>query len=258
VTIHRAAPGARFARARERKRDGSDFIYDLEVTDASGEVIERWTGLHLRAVAEMPAREAWPEALLAAYLERRLEELVEGAPVRVALERHTSSDALMQQALGRPLSIWRRPDGKPVTAGDEGVSASHSQDLTLAVAGGAGAACDLEMVVSKSDAEWRDLLGGERIKLARHISRTRSEGMDTAATRLWATTECLKKAGLPVGAPLTLESSTTDGWVLFRSGALALATCAVAVASVKTILVAAVAARNLQPTRRRASVEAVA
>ncbi len=259
VAIHRTGPRPHFVRAKERKRDGSNFIYDLEVTDESGGVIECWSGLRLRAVAEMPQREAWPEALLAAYLERRLEELMKGAQVSVAFERRISSDTLMQQALGRPLNIWRRPDGKPMTNDDENVSASHSNDLTLAVAGGAGAACDLEMVASRSDTEWRDLLGGERFKLAGQILRQRSEGMDTTGTRLWAATECLKKAGVPVGAPLSLESCTTDGWVLFRSGALVVATCAVAVENVSSVLITAVAARPRKEARQpRARVVKVA
>jgi enediyne polyketide synthase len=259
VVIHRAGPGTRFARAKERKRDGSNFIYDLEVTDANGEVIECWSGLHLRAVAELPARGAWPEALLAPYLERRLEELVESAPVSVAFERHAGSDALMQQALVRPEKIWRRPDGKPVIVGDEGVSAAHAREFTLAVAGEAGAACDLEAVVPRSDGVWRELLGEERFKLAEQISREESGGLDTAATRLWAATECLKKAGLPAGAPLTLESGTADGWVLLRSGTLAIATCAVAAAKVKTVLVAAVAVRSAAASHpRRARAEAAA
>ena len=172
VVLHRAGPGTRFARAKERKRDGSNYIFDLEVTDANGELIECWSGLHLRAVAELPARGEWPEALLAPYLERRLEELVEGALVNVALERHAGSDALMQQALGRPEKIWRRPDGKPVIAGEEGVSAAHAREFTLAVASEAGAACDLEVVVPRSDEAWGGLLGGEKFKLAERMARS--------------------------------------------------------------------------------------
>ncbi len=259
IVIHRTDPGTHFVRARERKRDGNNFIYDLEVTDANGEVIECWTGLHLRAVAELPARKAWPEALLGPYLERRLEELLDGVTIGVALECHADSDALMQQALGRTEKIRRRPDGKPVILGDESVSAAHAGNLTLAVAGETGATCDLEAVVSRSDAAWRELLGEERFELARQLSREKSEGMATAATRLWTATECLKKAGLPVCAPLMLESSTADGWVMFRSGALAIATCAVMAASVKSPLVAAVAIRAASMSRQHSTqAEAVA
>ena len=249
LVIHRLEPGPRSVRAKERKRDGSNFIFDLEVLDANGEVVECWTGLHLRAVAEIPARDAWPEALLAPYLERRLEELVESAPVGVALERHATSDTLMQQALGRPEKIWRRPDGKPVIPGEASVSAAHAHELTLAVASEAGAACDLETVVARPAAVWRELLGEERFKLAERLAREKAEGMDTAATRLWAATESLKKAGLPVGAALTLESSTTDHWVLLRSGALMIATCAVVTGNARTILVVAVAVQSAGAVR---------
>jgi len=75
LVIRRHESGARFVRAKERLRDGNDFVFDVEVTDAAGEVIERWGGLRLRAVEALAAREAWPEALLPPYLERRLEEL---------------------------------------------------------------------------------------------------------------------------------------------------------------------------------------
>ena len=250
LVIHRSESGPRSVRARERKRDGSNFIYDLEVMDANGEVVECWTGLHLRAVAEIPASEAWPEALLAPYLERRLEELVESAPVGVALERHASSDTLMQQALGRPEKIWRRPDGKPVITGEASVSAAHAHELTIAVASEAGAACDMEAVVARPAAVWRELLGEDRFKLAERLAREKSEGMDTAATRLWAATECLKKAGLPVGAALTLESGTTDNWLLLRSGSLMIATCAVVAGNARTILVVAVAVRSAGVARQ--------
>src|SRR5439155_1444674 len=59
MEIHRGETGARFVRARERERDGNNFIYDVEITGAGGEVIERWEGLHLRAVEMLARREAW-------------------------------------------------------------------------------------------------------------------------------------------------------------------------------------------------------
>ena len=128
----------------------------MEVTDARGEVIERWDGLRLRAVEVLASREAWPEALLSPYLERRLEELAgAGAPVRVAFERGlreerpAGTDAMIQQALGKTARLWRRPDGKPVSLGKEEISAAHTNDFTLAVAGVGGAACDLAEVAAR-------------------------------------------------------------------------------------------------------------
>jgi enediyne polyketide synthase len=251
VVIRRGEPGARFVRAKERLRDGNNFVYDVEVTDAFGELIERWDGLRLRAVEVMVTGEAWPDALLSPYLERRLEELADaGAPVKVALERclggrrAAGSDRVMQQALGKTARIRRRPDGKPVSPGGEGVSAAHTLDFTLAVASPGGVACDLEEVAMRTDAVWRDLLGGENFKLAERIARERVESVDTAATRLWTAVECMKKIGQPANSPLVLESNTADGWTLLRSGVVVISTCMAAVRGAKSPLGVAVAHKS--------------
>jgi enediyne polyketide synthase len=65
--------------------------------------------------------------------------------------------------------------------------------------------------------------------MAERISREQSEDLNAAATRVWNALECMKKAGLSAEAPLVLDSTTHDGWVLFRSGALTIATCVVSV-----------------------------
>jgi enediyne polyketide synthase len=251
MVILRKEPGARLVRAKERLRDGNDFVYDMEITDARGEVIERWDGLRLRAVEVMVSREAWPDALLSPYLERRLEELVDAdAPVKVALERSlredrpATSDGVIQQALGKTARIWRRPDGKPVLLGEGGVSAAHALDFTLAVASAGDTACDLEEVTARTDAVWRDLLGEEKFKLAERIARERVESVDAASTRLWTAMECLKKIGRPVKSPLVLESNTADGWTLLRSGAITILTCVAAVRGMKSPLGAAVALKS--------------
>jgi enediyne polyketide synthase len=250
LVIRRGASGPRFARAKERLREGDNFVFDVEVTGADGEVMEKWDGLRLRAVEVMASPEAWPGALLAPYLERRLEELADaGAPVNVALERGwpgeraAGSDQAMQQALGQTARIHRRPDGKPVFSGGEGISAAHALDFTLAVASAGGTACDLEEVAPRTAAVWRDLLGGEKFKLAERMARERMESVDTAATRLWTAMECMKKIGRPANSPLVLESSTADGWTLLRSGAIVISTCVAAVRGIKAPLGMAVALR---------------
>ncbi len=262
MVIRRGDAGAHFVRARERLRDGNNFVYDVEVTDALGEVIERWDGLRLRAVEGMAAREAWPDALLSPYLERRLEELADmGAPVKVALgrslreERPAGSDRMMQQALGKTARLRRRPDGKPVLPGGEGISAAHTLDFTLAVASIGGAACDLEEVAQRTDAVWCDLLGEEKFKLAERIAHERVESVDTAATRLWMALECMKKIGQPANSPLVLESNTADGWTLLRSGAIVISTCVAAVRGMASPLGLAVALQSRlenQPARAAA------
>jgi enediyne polyketide synthase len=250
AVIYRQDPGAHFVHARERRREGNNFVFDVDITDVGGELIERWEGLQLRAVETLPTREAWPEALLAPYLERRLEELAippGGVAVKVASERNPSqkrparTDAVIRQALGKPARIWRRSDGKPVSAEAETVSAAHANDLTLAVAGADGVACDLAEVSAQTDTAWFKLLGGEKFQLAERMTREHGEPLDAAATRLWAAAECLKKSGAPADAPLVLEARTDDGWTMLRSGATTIATCAVVARENKLPLVAAVA-----------------
>ena len=251
LVIYRNEPGAHIVRARERLHDGNNFVYDVEIIDADGGLIERWDGLRLRAVEMITARGAWPEALLSPYIERRLEELAVAAePVRIALERGfhedrtAGSNNVIQQALGKPARIWRRPDGKPVFAGEEEISVAHANDLTLAVAGAGGAACDMEAVVSKPDHVWRGLLGEEKFKLAELIARERTESVDAAATRLWTAIECMKKIGQQALAPLVLETNTEDGWTLLRSGTIVIPTCVMAVHGVSSSLSLAVALQS--------------
>ena len=203
----------------------------------------------MRAVEEIPAREAWPEALLAPYLERRLEELAASAQMKVALERGlreerpAGSDAVIQQALGKTARIWRRPDGKPVFFGDEDISAAHADDFTLAVAGAAGAACDLETVAARTDAEWRDLLGGEKFNSRSDCAR-QVESVDTAATRLWAAMECLKK----IGQPLAIAAGAGNKYGRWLDAAafrlVTIATCAVMVRGNQLPLALAVALKS--------------
>jgi enediyne polyketide synthase len=226
-------PAPWFVQAQERWRDGDDFCYDLTLCDAQGQLRERWEGLNLRRVeAAMPQREAWPLALLVPYLERRLAELLPGpAPVlslssQTAGERRERSDLALRAILGEDAKILRRPDGKPEVPGGGMVSTSHADDLTLAMAAAGGVAaiaCDLEAVAERPEGDWADLLGAQRMALARLIAREAGEGFAAAATRVWAAAECLAKAGLPPAAPLILETAQADGWVLLKSGGVAVA-----------------------------------
>ncbi len=207
--------------ARERSRNGDDFVYDLEILDRQGRVRERWEGLRLHAVQRIDPPEAWRAALLAPYVERRLEEMMPGRHLHVSLGADASD------------SLRHRPDGRPEAAVGTQVTRSHSGSLVLQVEGDGRLGCDLEPVTERTEAVWRDLLG-ERFALAELIARERGETPDAAATRVWAAVESLKKAGVPHGAPLVLEGLSTssatssatssDGWLLLRSGDLRIGT----------------------------------
>jgi len=93
----------------------------------------------------------------------------------------------------------------------------------MAVAGRSPVGCDLELVLTRPPAIWCDMLGVERFKLAEVISREAQETLDVAATRVWTSTESLKKSGAGMAAPLVFARVARNGWVLLASGELKVA-----------------------------------
>jgi hypothetical protein len=55
----------------------------------------------------------------------------------------------------------------------------------------------------------------------------------------------MKKAGLPPDAPLVLDSVAPDGWVLFRAGALMIASCVAAIQGIGPPLAIGLAVRQV-------------
>ena len=212
-------------RAEEKERLANGFVYDVELTDAEGQVRERWERLHLRAVSGTDFNGPWPEGLLTPYVERCLKALVPDASVSVTFETDPSSNRrdrstrAIESALGS-VGVIHRADGRPTARDGRDVSASHCGDLTMAIAGNATVACDLELVARRSPEIWSDMLGVERFKLAEVISRETHETPDVAATRVWTAIECLKKAGGGMAPPLVFVSAAPNGWLLLASGEL--------------------------------------
>ncbi len=217
--------GELYVHAQERERLADGFVYDVELTDTEGLVRERWERLHLHAINGTEFKGPWPAGLLAPYIERCLLELIPGAAVSVAFEREGTSarrdrsTRAIESALGTGCVI-RRADGKPEACDGRHVSASHSGDLTMGVAGRSPVGCDLELIVTRPPGIWSDMLGVERFKLAEIISRETEETLDVAATRVWTSLECLKKAGAGTTAPLIFTGVMPNGWTRLASGEL--------------------------------------
>ncbi|GGU98036.1 polyketide synthase [Actinomadura cremea] len=222
--------------ATERERDGDTYVYDIAVRDATGAVVERWDGLRLQAVRKGDGRGPWVPPLLGSYLERELEDLL-GVHVAVAVEPDPPAEANggrgdrtargAARAAGGAVSVRRRPDGRPELGDGRPVSASHGSGVTLCVVAdepGAGPlGCDVETVAERAPADWAGLLG-DAAALAKVIAAERDERYATAATRVWAAIESVRKAGLPADAPLTLAPAGAGPWVVVASGGLRIAT----------------------------------
>ncbi|MFJ8197207.1 type I polyketide synthase [Streptomyces sp. NPDC096152] len=222
--------------AVERSRDGDTYVYDLDVRDEHGALVERWTGLTLRAVRKLDGSGPWEPALLGPYVERRAEAVL-AAPVRIAVHPDDDgSDAdpdgrrgrtahALGQALGRPVTLRHRPDGRPEVDGGPQVSASHGAGVTLAVAGEGPVACDVQHVEERSADDWEGLLGAGGLALARLIAAEHREDLSLAAGRVWGAVECLRKSGR-AHIELTVDdgAGAPDRWVVLRCGAARIAT----------------------------------
>jgi enediyne polyketide synthase len=229
--------------AAERYRDGDTYVYDLDVRDSGGALVERWEGLRLQAVRKQDGTGPWVAPLLGPYLERRVESMLGTAlrtviypdssePARGRSGRRGQTAAAIGLALGRDTAVRYRPDGKPEIDGETQISASHGAGVTLAVAAGRRVGCDVETADNRTEGEWADLLGADGLALARLLSRERGEDLSLAATRVWGAVESLRKIGyaraeLVVAAAADdagSDGAVPDGWVVLRSGAARIAT----------------------------------
>jgi enediyne polyketide synthase len=216
--------------ATERSRDGDNYVYDIVLRDAAGTVVERWSGLHLRAVRKRDGRGPWSPALLGPYLERTVGDLA-GIQAAVVVEPDDPGDetgehvatrrARTARAAGRavshPVDVHYRPDGRPEIDGDLTMTAAHGAGLTLCAVGEGRLGCDVEPVTARPEADWQGLLGRHH-ELAGQVAETCDESLDVAATRVWSAIECLRKAGCSADAPIALGGSERAGWVTLTSG----------------------------------------
>ncbi|MCP2336068.1 type I polyketide synthase [Actinomadura rupiterrae] len=256
-------------RATERYRDGDTHVYDITVQNADGEIVERWDGLRLQAVRRSDGSGPWVAPLLGPYLERAVEDVL-GVQVAVAVEPHPPAGMDRREmtalaagrALGRPVTVRYRPDGRPEVDGVRSVSSSHGPGLTVFAAAERPVACDAEQAKARPAEVWDGLLGARRA-LADLVARDLGEPFDVAATRVWAAAECLQKAGAPPDAPLTSAAagaaagaasgaasggaggargavSGKPGWAVLASGGLRVGTFATAVRGVPDPVVFAV------------------
>ena len=212
--------------AKERSQTGDIFTYDIQVTDLEGKLHETWKGLRLQMVSGEDFQGIWAEPLLAVYLERKLIELLKIEDLALTLlnepilERRERSKKAFKQILENGAEIIYRSDGKPETNNDEmNISASHCENLTLAVASESKIGCDIEAVRKRDVDIWRDLLDVEGFKLAENISQSIGENFDISATRIWCIQECLRKIGIKNATNISLLPMEKEKYCLvFQSG----------------------------------------
>ncbi|QKV75126.1 type I polyketide synthase [Amycolatopsis sp. Hca4] len=236
--LHLAEPGAQHPEyvlldAKERLQDGDSYVYDLDVRNPDGELVERWEGLMLRAVRKTDGAGPWVPSMLGSYLERACERLL-GGTRSVVLEpdpagaeggiavRRAQTALAASRAFDRPVEIRYRPDGKPEIDGGT-ITASHSSRLTLVVAGTGQVTCDVETVLERTEEDWSGLLGEELLSVGRLLAADAGEPVAVANTRVWSALECVRKTGAMTES-LTVRRVEADGWALLACGPARIAT----------------------------------
>ncbi|MEV6446284.1 type I polyketide synthase [Amycolatopsis sp. NPDC051716] len=220
--------------AKERSQDGDSYVYDLDVRNPDGTLVERWEGLQLRAVRKRDGAGPWVPSMLGSHVERACERLLGGTrsvvlepdpagqPAEGVAERRAQTALAAGRAVDHPVEVRYRPDGKPEC--DEGnVTASHTSQLTLVVAGADQVACDIETAVERTEEDWAGLLGEELIALGRLLAADTGEPISVANTRVWSAVECVRKTGSMTQA-LTVRHVDADGWALLACGNALIAT----------------------------------
>ncbi len=222
--------------AMERAHTHDEFVYDLEIQDQEGNPLQSWKGLTLRAVAENDATLLSTPAFIVNMLERRWREIIGDDGATVSL-REQGSDRV--QVLQPRL---RRADGKPVQSARAEARAWSGSTL-LELRSSLESSCDLEQVVPRDEATWRDLLGGPAFESALFFSREHGEDLDLSATRAWCLGECLKKIGKPASAPVTLAACLTGRWMVMQCGDCTLGTVPIAASGNRMVVVFAARTR---------------
>jgi enediyne polyketide synthase len=215
--------------ARERSQDGDSYVYDIDVLDPSGHLVERWEGLTLRAVRKKDSAGPWVPSMLGSYVERSLERVLGGSRAIVvepdpdgSADRRAQTDIAASRAIGATVTVAHRPDGKP-ELDDVAISASHGAGVSLVATGSGQLGCDVEAVTPRSEEDWAGLLGEGLGRVRELVSAESGEDLDTAATRVWCALECLRKTGVTT-RDLTVDRVDEDGWVVLAAGDARIAT----------------------------------
>jgi enediyne polyketide synthase len=232
--------------AVELAQDGGRHVYEVSAIDETGAVVAAIEGLEFTVAAQAVEPDAWPPGLAGPVLQRRLLQLVperiqvavvrdlvqqvdDSGSRRVPSRREASCRAL-SVAMGRPVDLRYRDDGRPDTAG-EAMSVSHTASMTLAVTCPVPIGCDMEEVRERAFAAWSDILGMSGVALAEMVGVATNEPFEHAATRVWSAREAVSKLGVTVLRPrLSLDSELIgDGWLALRHGSDLVWTTAMAV-----------------------------
>lgn len=223
--------GQQFLHARELAQHGDCYHYDVDVIAADGSIVEVWRDLVFKEIHPIKPQHDWHIQLFIPYVQRLLAKRAKHHRLGLDLEIHPEWDRdqrtqIQRRRLKTELgSISYRPDGKPESPRAE-VSFSHLQDMSLVAWSSGALACDLENVTHRDPWKWQAMLGEAFAAVAQFLVQDHRELADLAATRLWCTRECMRKAGLSSETAPFLLPNQEDELVFFSIDGHEIATLA--------------------------------
>lgn len=229
--------------ARQTFSDGRRFVFDVQVCDPSGRVVEQWTGLELALApagpvpndAQHPLAPALLQSLIARIATDVLGAREVGAGVVVGEPADLASSRALARALGRPVIVNRGPDGAIAVTGAR-VSTSHAADITVALTRPDGRiAIDMQFPPAYELDEWRLMLGEARLRFAMQLCAQEAIPLQQALLAAWTASECLVKLGcaewpLASAACARVTTSQIGPVLVFDCGRLRLAVASLAIA----------------------------
>ncbi|MCI5212264.1 MAG: hypothetical protein D3910_26560 [Candidatus Electrothrix sp. ATG2] len=199
--------------ATEVEDRGNELIFDLTVSDEQGKVNEKWYRVVFRKFGVPKNLQFIAPVILAPFMERHIKTLLPGMDLIVKMTRGERES--VKDDTNYPLY---RPDGKPnPISGGNHTSNAYCQGWKLSVFSNFPVACDLEWFTDPKINNWSHLLNADRYALAQTISTMVGEDIERSAARVWTILEAIKKIGLPVYSPITLNPSSKPHCISFHT-----------------------------------------
>lgn len=221
VTVWRTPKGILRVEAVEVTHTADDYVYDIDLVEASGAVAARWEGLRLRAISAPQAKPELPLALIGPWLTRRLIECSFADSIELVTEAGSRSG-------GAGVEVARRVTG---------TEAGHDPAGSLRVPGRCASASYVDNAVliglapSPIGVDWERAtpatlphsLEPADEQAARVLSEKLGESSALTRLRLWTARESVVKLGLAQAEPLRVDQVSEDGIVVLSTGSVRVA-----------------------------------
>lgn len=165
-----------------------EYCYDLMICDTAGKVLEIWKNILLRVLQPVNYID-WNKDLLGCHIKRLLSEKCD-----ITIFFNDINDGIVH-----------RIDGKPEHK-DYHVSKSYCDNIVLVAKSKYYIGCDIQSIKPYQE----KLLNDAGNNLFDIIKQTSQEQDDILQTRIWTIFESIKKSGLNLNEPITIDTITDN------------------------------------------------